>query len=82
MIGERSPDPVRIWRQPAPTACALASEVGVIDFPTLGHQTNDYDEFRHNVTQMPGAQLEYLGLALHGPKPTVTKLTGNLRLLR
>jgi hypothetical protein len=63
-------------------ARALASEVGVIDLPTLGQQTNDYDEFRRNVAQTPGARLEYAGLALHGPKRAITRLTGNLRLLR
>jgi hypothetical protein len=63
-------------------ARAVAKEVDVIDFPTFGQQTNDYDEFRHHVTKTPSARLEYLGLALRGPQRAITKLTGNLRLLR
>jgi hypothetical protein len=63
-------------------ALALARNVEVIDFPTFGQQTNDYDEFRSQVAATPAARLEYLGIALRGPKRAVTKLTGSLPLLR
>jgi hypothetical protein len=63
-------------------ARALDGELGVIDFPAFGQRTNDYDEVRSHVARTPATQLEYLGLALHGPKPAITKLTGNLPLLR
>ena len=62
-------------------ALALAKNVDVIDFPTFGQQTTDY-EFRSHVAATPAARLQYLGLALHGPKRVITKLTGSLPLLR
>jgi Protein of unknown function (DUF2000) len=31
---------------------------------------------------VPTAQLEYLGVVLHGSRRAVNRLTGNLRLLR
>jgi hypothetical protein len=63
-------------------ARALDSELGVIDFPAFGQQTNDYHEVRSHVARTPTTQLEYLGLALHGSRRAVTKLTGNFPLLR
>jgi hypothetical protein len=56
--------------------------VGVVDFPVIGQQTTDYDEVRTHVAQTAAADLEYLGVALHGPRKAVARLTGNLRLLR
>jgi hypothetical protein len=63
-------------------ARAVGAGVGVIDFPTFGQQTTDYDAFRRLVAQTPNAELEYLGIALHGPRRAIGRLTGNLRLLR
>jgi hypothetical protein len=34
------------------------------------------------VGQTPAAELEYLGIALYGPRRSVSRLTGSLRLLR
>ena len=56
--------------------------LGVIDFPAFGQRTNDYDEVRDAVARTPTAALEYLGLALHGPRRAVSRLTGGLALLR
>jgi hypothetical protein len=56
--------------------------LGVVDFPTLGQQTNDYDEFRGRVSQTPATELEYLGVAVYGPRRAVGRVTGNLPLLR
>jgi hypothetical protein len=61
---------------------AIHAGVGVIGFPALGQQTNDYDEFRAWVAGTPTAALEYLGLALHGARRAVSSLTGSLALLR
>ena len=55
--------------------------LGVVDFPTLGQQTNDYDEFRGRVARTPAAELEYLGVAVYGPRRAVGRVTGNLPLL-
>jgi hypothetical protein len=61
---------------------AASDEVGVIDFPTHCQETNDYDEVRRRVAGIPTADLRYLAILLHGPPPAVTRLTGNLALLR
>ena len=62
-------------------ARALAAGVGVIDIPAFGQQTNDYDEVRAHVARTATAELEYLGLALHGSRRAVSRVTGTLRLL-
>jgi hypothetical protein len=63
-------------------ARAVDAGVGVVDFPTFGQQTTDYEAFRGLVAQTPNEQLEYLGVALHGPRRAIGRLTGSLRLLR
>jgi hypothetical protein len=66
---------------PALRARALAAGVGVIDIPAVGQQTNDYDEVRAFVASTSTADLEYLGLALHGSRRAVSRVTGTLPLL-
>jgi len=61
---------------------ALDNALDVIDFPAFGQQTNDYDEFRARIARTPAAQLRYLGIALHGPRRAVARVTGSLPLLR
>jgi hypothetical protein len=61
---------------------ARAAELGVIDFPTNGQQTTDYDEFRRQITQLPASTIKYLGVIIYGPRRAVSKLTGRLPLLR
>lgn len=61
---------------------AVATALGVIDFPAFGQQTNDYDEFRAHVEETPAADLRYLGIALYGERRAVARLTGSLPLLR
>jgi hypothetical protein len=63
-------------------ARAAQHGVGVVDFPVFGQQTTDYEAVLARVARTPAADLEYLGLALHGPRRAVGRLTGNLRLLR
>jgi uncharacterized protein DUF2000 len=63
-------------------ADAARAGVGVIDFPSYGQQTNDYEAFRAQVARTPAEELEYLGVVLHGPRRAVGRLTGSLRLLR
>ena len=62
-------------------ARALAAGVGVIDIPAVGQQTNDYDDVRAYVARTATADLEYLGLALHGARRAVSRVTGTLPLL-
>jgi hypothetical protein len=62
-------------------ARAVNAGLGVIDIPALGQQTNDYEEVRAYVASTATADLEYLGLALHGSRRAVSRVTGTLRLL-
>jgi hypothetical protein len=63
-------------------AGALAAELGVVAMPVFGHQTNDYAEFRELVARTPGAELQFLAVAVHGPRRQVGRLTGSFGLLR
>jgi len=76
-----------VLRAPRAELGALREEagtagLGVIDFPTFGQQTNDYEAVRAEVARTPTAALEYLGLVVHGPRKAVARLTGRLSLLR
>jgi hypothetical protein len=66
---------------PEVRARARAAGVSVIDIPAVGQQTNDYDEVRAYVARTATADLEYIGLALHGSRRAVSRVTGTLRLL-
>lgn len=61
---------------------ALEAELAVIDLPSAGQQTTDYEAFRAHVAQLRASELTYLGLIVHGPRRAVAKLTGRLPLLR
>ena len=63
-------------------ALAQRESLGVVDLPAFGQQTTDYESVIERVGQTPAAELEYLGIALHGPRRAVSRLTGSLRLLR
>jgi hypothetical protein len=63
-------------------ARAARHGIGIVDFPTFGQQTTDYEAVIGRVAQTAAADLEYLGIALHGPRKALARLTGNLRLLR
>lgn len=63
-------------------AAALDAQLHVIDFPTSGQQTTDYNAFAATVAATPTAELTYLALALCGPVKLVRKLTGGFPLLR
>jgi hypothetical protein len=60
---------------------AFAAGAGVIEIPAFGQQTNDYAEVIAHVARTPTAQLAYAGLALHGSRRAVSRVTGTLRLL-
>lgn len=82
------PEGLTVLRAPADRlselrAQAAASEnVGVIDFPTDCQQTTDYDEVRRRVARIPAADLRYLAILLYGSRRAISRLTGNLALLR
>ena len=63
-------------------AAALDMGLDVVDFPTSGQQTTDYEAFAAAVAQTSTAALIFLGVALCGPSKPVRKLTGGFPLLR
>jgi hypothetical protein len=62
--------------------CAGDDGVAVVAFPSVGQQTNDYDEVRATVARTPTAELTYLGVAISGEQRKVRRLTGRFALLR
>jgi len=56
--------------------------VRVIDFPAPGQRTTNYAEFAQAVAQTRAAELDYVGVLVHGDKKPVNKLTGSYALLR
>jgi hypothetical protein len=63
-------------------ARAAGGDASIVGLPTFGQQTTDYASFRERLAVTPGADVVHLALLVHGPKRTVTKLTGSLGLLR
>lgn len=57
-------------------------ELTVVDFSGLAQSCKTYDEFLEKMGQVPEEELQYLGVALCGPKKKVNQLTGNMPLLR
>ena len=58
------------------------SDLTVVDFSDLAQSCNDYDDFTEKMKSVPGADLNYFGVAICGPKKKVNKLTGSMPLLR
>ena len=56
------------------------SDVTVVDFSDLAQGCKTYPEFLGKMQEAEG--LQYLGIALCGPKKKVNKLTGSMGLLR
>lgn len=57
-----------------------AGHCDMVDFPVQGQQTTDYEAFRTAVRAVHANELQYLAVALVGPKKRVGKLVGGLTL--
>ena len=57
-------------------------DVTVVDFSDLAQGCKTYDEYVGKMAEAPENSLNYLGIAICGPKKKVNKLTGNMPLLR
>ncbi len=57
-------------------------DVTVVDFSDLAQSCKTYDEFTEKMGQVSESALQYLGVAVCGPKKKVCKLTGSMPLLR
>lgn len=58
------------------------SELTVVDFSDLAQSCKTYDEFIGKMANTSQAELNYIGIAICGDKKKISKLTGNLPLLR
>ncbi|MCR1841397.1 DUF2000 domain-containing protein [Murimonas intestini] len=58
------------------------SELTVVDFSDLAQGCRTYEEYEKKLLGVPEDSLQYLGVAICGPKKKVNKLTGSMGLLR
>ncbi len=58
------------------------AELTAVDFSDLAQRCKTYDEFTHNMSDASGNELNYISIAVCGSSKLVSKLTGNLPLLR
>ena len=58
------------------------SGLTVVDFSDLAQGCKTYDEFIEKMKDISEMELNYLGIAICGPKKKVNKLTGSMALLR
>lgn len=54
----------------------------VVDFSDLAQGCKTYEEFIGKMSQVQEETLNYLGIAICGPKKKINKLTGSMGLLR
>ncbi|KEA62610.1 hypothetical protein ADIMK_3082 [Marinobacterium lacunae] len=57
-------------------------ELTVVGFTNVAQTAKHYEDYSEKLESYAPEQIEYLGLALFGPKKVVNKFTGNLGLLR
>jgi hypothetical protein len=53
-----------------------------IDFTDCAQRTRTYEDYAEVLESATDAEIAYLGVALHGPRKLVQRLTGSLPLLR
>src|SRR5260370_41514238 len=61
---------------------ALSHGCDVVDLPTTGQLTTDYEHFRQQVLMTSPEELDYVAVGMLGPKPVVSKIVGSLGLLK
>lgn len=62
--------------------CYENEDIFVVDFSDAAQTTKNYADYQEKLSRCRAEDLNYLGLALYGPKRTINKLTGSLPLLR
>lgn len=53
-----------------------------VDFCDAAQTSKKYEDYRSKMERIPADELQYLGIALCGPKKQVNTLTGSIALLR
>lgn len=54
----------------------------VVDFTNAAQTTKTYEDYSNAISTTSLDQLEYLGVAIYGPKKLINKLVGSIGLLR
>jgi hypothetical protein len=54
----------------------------VVDFTDAAQTTKNYEDYMNKISSTQFDDLQFLGIAIYGDKKDVTKLTGNLPLMR
>ena len=54
----------------------------LVDFTDCAQRTRNYDDYAHLLEAATNADIAYLGIAVHGPRKLVQRLTGSLPLLK
>jgi len=54
----------------------------VVDFTNAAQTTKTYEDYANAINSTSLDKLEYLGIAIYGPKKLVNKLVGSIGLLR
>ena len=80
--------PIPILRAPADTLSALRAEaaarddVTIHDMHQVAQQARTYDQMSTTLAGTKPGDIQYLGLALYGPRTSIDSLTGALPLYR
>lgn len=60
---------------------SACSDCLVVDFTHVAQRAKVYDDYADALSSTDVNDLDYLGIALYGPKKSINKLTGSLPLL-
>lgn len=58
------------------------SDLLVVDFSDAAQTTKNYEDYRSKISNLETEKMKYLGIAIFGNHKKVSRLTGNLSLLR
>lgn len=61
---------------------AIADDLLVIDFTDSAQRTRTYDDYTQLLENATDESIRYIGIAVHGHRKAVQRLTGSLPLLR
>ncbi len=58
------------------------NECFVVDFSNVAQKTKTYEDYANAINTTDTKELDYLGIAIYGPKKIVNKLVGSIGLLK
>lgn len=63
-------------------ACAHRPQLTALGFSAVAQSCHHYEEYLEKLRETPSEALQYRGLCLYGPRKTVSRLSGQLKLLK